>query len=282
MRITLVALAAFFTLTAAAHADTFNLDHKHSGTIDATAVGTVTFGDNGGATIQLTLSDRSDDGYCARAWVTSNLGGANDKQFQVCGVAQQETHNYALPATSRCNLAWVQVVVGRYDSKSNTTQLGDSKRMNYTCPPVAQPTPVPTVSPVPTATPTPDPGTGTPVPTAPAKVTSLVSYQWVSTTHWTRNTKLTVRDVPSGGTVTVSCRGNGCYKKAKTATVRNGNSDLHRIIKSRHLGVGAVLDVKITAPGMVGKVVRFTMRKHNIPTMQRYCLAEGARHSTRC
>jgi hypothetical protein len=275
-RIAVAVVLGLLLVPSSAQAVDFSLQHKHSGQLDATAQGTVTFGANGGATISVTVTDRNEDGWCADAWVSSNLPASTHKVYEACGVAQQRTYTLNLPATSRCNITFVEVQVGRVDHSNNDkTELGDAKRMPYTCPPVATPTPVRTVAPTPVPTPAPPPP-------PPAKVVSTVSHYWVVSRHWTRDTKLLVRRLPAGATVQVRCQGHGCFKATHTVAIRGGHADVHRWLRSRHLRSGAFVEVRITAPNMVGKVMRFKVRSRKLPIAQRLCLQPGATAVTRC
>ena len=113
-------LVALLVFAPAARADTFSLQHYHSGALDAEAQGDVTFPDAGGAVVNVTVSDRNEDGWCGDAWVRSNLPPATHKLFQVCGVAKQQTFTVALPATARCNITFVEVQVGRVDPSNGS------------------------------------------------------------------------------------------------------------------------------------------------------------------
>ena len=125
-RIAVPAVLGLLAFAPAAQAEDFSLTHSHSGAVDASAQGSVTFPETtGGASVSITLTDRSEDGWCAQAWVKSNLAPATHKTFQVCGVAKQQTWSLNLPDGARCNVAFVEVIVGRVDpSEGNKTELG--------------------------------------------------------------------------------------------------------------------------------------------------------------
>jgi hypothetical protein len=252
----LVALLAF---APAARADTFSLQHYHSGTLDAEAQGDVTFPDAGGAVVNVTVSDRNEDGWCGDAWVRSSLPPATHKLFQVCGVAKQQTFTVNLPATARCNITFVEVQVGRVDpSNGDKTELGEVKRMDYVCPPLPQPAP-------------------------PAKIDSGVSFNWSANRRWTVNTRLSVRDVPAGASVQLLCRGRGCPGKQKAVTVsKSGRANVHRALGHRHLRPGARLELRVVRADMIGKVVRFHVRRGRTPSWQVLCLPPGAASPARC
>ncbi len=59
-------------------------------------------------------------------------------------------------------------------------------------------------------------------------------------------------------------------------------ANLGPLFKRAKLRVGAVVEVRVTAPGAIGKVVRFTMRRRAIPRTTRLCLPAGAVKPGRC
>jgi hypothetical protein len=262
MRRAAFALLALLVFAPAARADTFSLQHYHSGALDAEAQGDVTFPDAGGAVVNVTVSDRSEDGWCGDAWVRSNLPPATHKLFQVCGVAKQQTFTVSLPATARCNITFVEVQVGRVDpSNGDKTELGEAKRMNYACPPLPQPAPPP----------------------PPQKIDSGVSFGWSAGKRWTVNSRLSVRDVPAGASVQLLCRGRGCPGSRKPVRVsKSARADVHRLLRHRRLRPGARLEVRVTRADMIGKVVRFHVRRGHTPSWQVLCLPPGAASPARC
>jgi hypothetical protein len=252
----LLAIVALLVLAPAARADTFSLQHYHSGALDAEAQGDVQFPDAGGAVVNVTVSDRNEDGWCGDAWVRSNLPPSTHKLLQVCGVGKQQTFTVTLPATARCDITFVEVQVGRVDpSNGDQTELGEAKRMEHPCPPLPQPAPPP----------------------PPQKIDSGVSFNWTANRRWTVNDRLSVRDVPAGASVALRCRGHGCPRSPKAVTVsKSGRADAHRALRHRRLRAGAVLELWVTRADMVGKVVRFHMRRGRTPSWKVLCLPPGA------
>jgi hypothetical protein len=47
-------------------------------------------------------------------------------------------------------------------------------------------------------------------------------------------------------------------------------------------GIGAVVEVRVTAPDTVGKFLGFTMRANGLPAKRRGCLAPGSPKPIRC
>jgi hypothetical protein len=262
VRHALFAIVALLVFAPAARADTFSLQHYHSGTLDAEAQGDVTFPDAGGAVVNVTVSDRAQDGWCGDAWVRTNLPPATHKLYQVCDVGKQQTWTYTVPPSARCDITFVEVQVGRIDpSNGNKTELGEAKRIDHPCPPLPQPAPPP----------------------PPQKIDSGVSFNWMANHRWTQNTRLSVRDVPAGASVELLCRGHGCPGKRKTVKVsKAAKADAHRLLGRRHLRPGAVLELRVTRADMIGKVVRFRVRRGHTPAWQVLCLPPGANAPARC
>jgi hypothetical protein len=80
---------------------------------------------------------------------------------------------------------------------------------------------------------------------------------------------LTVSAVPRGARVAVSCKGKGCPRSMSLRSAR------------RELRAGTVLEVRVTAPGAIGKLVRFTIRRGR-PWLRRDGCVTPAGTTTRC
>ena len=135
-------------------------------------------------------------------------------------------------------------------------------------------------------------GVASVVPPAPlVRVTSPVAHFWVAFKRFTRMRALTVRRVPAGGTVQVGCRGRGCPIKRRTLRFATGATAarlvrfFNRRVKKRgsrtarmkraKLRVGTTVEVRITAPNAIGKVVRFRTRSRRLPAVTSLCHATG-------
>ena len=95
----------------------------------------------------------------------------------------------------------------------------------------------------------------------------------------TRITGLLVRG-PAGARVTVSCRG-AC--RARPFTRRIGRSRRLRLTKGQLVyRSGAVIELRITGRGKIGKYVRLRIRTARAPTRLDRCLAPDATAPTRC
>ena len=118
----------------------------------------------------------------------------------------------------------------------------------------------------------------------PARITAGVTTEWTVRGRVTRVRSLGVRDAPPGAMVRVSCRVRRCaLRKRRSVTVGpTGRASLMRVFRHRRLRLGTLVEVRITAPNMVGKVVRYRTRRRDIPRDRVLCLPPGARKPTRC
>jgi len=119
-----------------------------------------------------------------------------------------------------------------------------------------------------------------------ARVNAAVENTWNVRGSRIRALRLRVIRVPAGATIRVSCKGRGCpFKKAKTVRVtRAGAVDLLKTLKgaNRRFRAGQTLEIRITAPNRIGKVISFRFKTRKIPTGTTACLAPGATRPTRC
>ncbi|HEX3519333.1 MAG TPA: Ig-like domain-containing protein [Solirubrobacteraceae bacterium] len=84
---------------------------------------------------------------------------------------------------------------------------------------------------------------------------------------------------PVGAKVSVSCHGHGCPTKRQSFVVAarrrsHGSTMLVSLTRfERSLDVGAVLEVRISKAGEIGKYTRFTVRRGKLPTRLDGCLS---------
>ena len=122
-------------------------------------------------------------------------------------------------------------------------------------------------------------------------ITSGVRSAWQAFGRFTRNVRLVVTDIPAGATVEVRCgrkskpKRSGCGRLERSASViqkARQRFSLTRLLKNRRLRRGTVIEVRITAPGAIGKVLRYRMRAAKAPKVGRLCLRPGASKPTGC
>jgi hypothetical protein len=115
------------------------------------------------------------------------------------------------------------------------------------------------------------------------RIGSGVSSQWIVRGRRVRLVRMRVRDVPAGGRVELRCRGRRCPVRR----VRSGRSSVDlakriRRAKRGHFRAGQTIEVRISAAGRIGKVVRYRLRKRRAPDGRVLCLPPGRSTPTRC
>jgi hypothetical protein len=117
-----------------------------------------------------------------------------------------------------------------------------------------------------------------------AVVGASIAYQWFNrgARTWARTLRLT--KVTRDAVVTVRCKGRGCkFKRKRLKPSGTGVVDVKKVLRRRKLRTRAVLEVRVAAPGMTAKVVRFTMRKGKTPRGGKFrCVPPGASKPQAC
>ena len=112
-----------------------------------------------------------------------------------------------------------------------------------------------------------------------------MTNNWLAFRKFTRNTTLTVNDVPAGARVRVTCKTKRkklqrkrCPKARtiKTTSTRS-KINLRKPFRKKKLPVGTRVRVTITAPGFIGKRFTYTMRKRKVPKRVRQCIPPGGK-----
>ena len=118
---------------------------------------------------------------------------------------------------------------------------------------------------------------------AAGRLSAIVSNSFSTRGHWTRVTRLRVSDAPAGASVAVTCapKGKHCPKPRTYTTNAQGKVTITGMFK-RRLRSGARIEVAITAPNTVGKVVRFHLRRGHSPSTSTLCLPPGAAKPGAC
>jgi hypothetical protein len=101
-------------------------------------------------------------------------------------------------------------------------------------------------------------------PPAPALVAGRLSFEFSAFPNGTTKVdKLLVRGLQRGARVELRCKGCGFRRKVGRPN-RDRAVNLRRLVR-RRLRTGAVLEVRLTAPGAIGRVIRFRMRDGKLP-----------------
>jgi hypothetical protein len=128
-------------------------------------------------------------------------------------------------------------------------------------------------------------GGGGPVvaPGGPSAVAARIAGRWGLARRYTTVIELTVKDIPADGRVVVLCSGKGCGFDRRTVAPKGGAAKLAKLFKGRKLERGAVVEIRVTAPGMTGKVVRYAVRtRRKLPASATLCLPSGTSKPGAC
>ena len=102
----------------------------------------------------------------------------------------------------------------------------------------------------------------------------------------TKFKQLEALNVPAGATIELRCSGRGCpfARKSKPQKSAAAKVNLRKKFKLKKTALkpGAKLEVRITAPASVGKVVSFKIRDKKLPKSKTLCLPPGATKGEAC
>jgi hypothetical protein len=122
-----------------------------------------------------------------------------------------------------------------------------------------------------------------PVTVAPIRLVQPFPVVRIAGTQYRRGVRISLLSVqaPVGAHIGVVCRGPGCPSKAKSqqhlsathATSKNGGMALIEFRRFElSLRAGAVLEIRVSVPGQIGKYTRFAVRRGKLPTRFDSCL----------
>jgi hypothetical protein len=111
----------------------------------------------------------------------------------------------------------------------------------------------------------------------PAKMTGVVAVSWsVTKGSLPKLGYMRVRDAFGGARVTVRCSGPRCPFKSRVRRAdSDGNVSLTKLFRKR-LRSGVRLDVLITAPDTIGRVMRYRITRGKLPRGRALCVPVGA------
>ena len=111
-----------------------------------------------------------------------------------------------------------------------------------------------------------------------------IATGWLAFTAYTQVTRLKFSSVPRRGKVRVRCIGKnkGCPFASRKLKVKKRKAAATKLLKNARLEPGAVLEVRITAPDTMGKVVRYRMRSRALPKSKNLCVPPGKKKPGRC
>lgn len=116
------------------------------------------------------------------------------------------------------------------------------------------------------------------------RILSTIANRWAVFGGVTRALQLAVQIVPKHTTITVRCRGRGCpfakRKRVVRKTARRVN--LKPLVRRARLRPGATLEIRMTRPGYVAKVVRYRTARRSVPRSRTLCIDPGKRKAYEC
>jgi len=100
----------------------------------------------------------------------------------------------------------------------------------------------------------------------------------------TEFTSLSVRAIPAGATLVVTCDGDVCPFRSKSIdyAVAQPEVQLAALFGKSKLPVGTTIVVRVTKPNTIGKVFEWTVQRSKQPTLTTRCLRPGADKPTAC
>ena len=85
-----------------------------------------------------------------------------------------------------------------------------------------------------------------------------------------------------GARVSIHCRGIGCPRRQIRMLVPSARRPLRIRRLERSLGAGAVVEIRVTAPGRTGKYTRFVIRRNAAPARHDLCVSPASARPIHC
>lgn len=114
------------------------------------------------------------------------------------------------------------------------------------------------------------------------KLAAGVKATWRVSGRTTRVKKLSATNLKAGNVVVVRCKSRKkrvCAFKSKTFKISKTTSSLAltKLFKRRKLSTGTKVEVQVTAPNAIGKLVRYKTRRGKKPTRISLCIPPGSK-----
>ena len=115
------------------------------------------------------------------------------------------------------------------------------------------------------------------------RVRSSIPFLWLFDALKTSRQQLSVSGLPPRAHVLLECHGQGCPFARRLLEPKGSRVALAGLFaKSRLLRPGTTLEITVSAPNRVGKVVLFTIRRSAPPTREELCLPPSGRRPSAC
>jgi DNA-binding beta-propeller fold protein YncE len=129
--------------------------------------------------------------------------------------------------------------------------------------------------------PPPPPGGGGP-PAPLVRVDVPVRPFWARYPRYLQLRRMRVTKLPANATVEIRCKGRGCPFAKRTVKISDGKANAAKGFRHAKLRRGTTVQIRILVPGMIGKVVVYTMPKKGFPVGRQRCLPPGATTPSKC
>jgi hypothetical protein len=115
-------------------------------------------------------------------------------------------------------------------------------------------------------------------------IVSMVRARFVTHTSATSILDFKVVNVPTGATLRMTCAGETCAFKTKAVQHKGKQADADLVdwFGNRALTPGTVLELRITKPGLTGRMFRWHMQEGKYPKSKVLCLPPGASRPVAC
>jgi hypothetical protein len=114
------------------------------------------------------------------------------------------------------------------------------------------------------------------------RISSPVNFTWAFNAQYSIAQQLTISGLPPKPKVSVICHGGGCPFAKKTFSPHGKKLALAPTLKNRRLAPHTTLELEITSSNHVGKVLIFTIRSAQPPSLAERCLPPGSKRPTAC
>jgi hypothetical protein len=116
-------------------------------------------------------------------------------------------------------------------------------------------------------------------------ITANISVGWTTKRSRVTSERLLITSGSPNMTVELRCTGSHCpFKRRATTAARGGRVNVLTMIKRyRHrFRAGQTLELRVTAPDRIGKVIRYKLLRAKSPVSTTLCLSPGAASPQRC
>jgi allantoicase len=103
--------------------------------------------------------------------------------------------------------------------------------------------------------------------------------------------RLKVVGPPAGSAAQLRCAGRRCpFQSRRFTRIRRGAITLYKLVKAarvvklknRHFRARQTVQLRITAPGYIGKVVKYRLKRRKLPVGRVLCLPPGTSKPVKC